>query len=207
VCEGKTHTMIATAIATGMRREEQFGLDWDCVDFDGNLIKIRMALFWKFGKYDEKKDGELSYQFVLPKTPESIRDIDLSPELRKILLELFLKGGRKGLVFFTSKGMPMNPDNFVKRDFAEALRKAEEERKKSGQSAIGKVRWHDLRHTFGSLKLDQGEDIAYVSKQMGHAKPSITADVYMHQLRERRPGAAAKTDAAIFGLAELLAGC
>lgn len=93
----------------------------------------------------------------------------------------------------------MNPDNFVKRDFAAALRRAEEMRKENSLTAIGKVRWHDLRHTFGSLKLDQGEDIVYVSRQMGHANVSITGDVYAHQLREHRPEAAAKTDAAIFG--------
>jgi integrase len=29
---------------------------------------------------------------------------------------------------------------------------------------------HDLRHTFGSWKIEQGEDVVYVSKQMGHSK-------------------------------------
>jgi integrase len=64
---------------------------------------------------------------------------------------------------------------------------------------IGKVRWHDLRHTFGSLKIDQGEDLLYVSRQMGHSSLSVTGEIYAHQIRERRPEAAAKTDAMIFG--------
>jgi integrase len=58
---------------------------------------------------------------------------------------------------------------------------------------------HTLRHTFGSIKLEQGENLIYVSKQMGHANPSITANVYAHLLKERRPEAAAKTDAFLFG--------
>jgi integrase len=65
---------------------------------------------------------------------------------------------------------------------------------------IGEIRFHDLRHSYGSLKIDQGEDIVYVSRQMGHANVSITADVYAHEIRKRRPEAAAKTDAAIFGV-------
>lgn len=62
-----------------------------------------------------------------------------------------------------------------------------------------KVRWHDLRHTFGSLKIDQGEDLPYVSRQMGHSSLSVTGQIYAHQIQERRPEAAAKTDAMIFG--------
>lgn len=198
-CEGKQHTMIATAIATGMRRGEQFGLDWENVDFDNNLIKVRRALYWRFGKYHERKDGEPTYTFVTPKSKMSIRDIDMSPELRKELLQLYLMSGKKGLVFCTSKGTPLNPDNVVKRDFADTLKRAEASRSDAHLSVIGKVRWHDLRHCFGSLKIDQGEDLLYVSRQMGHSSVSVTADIYAHQIRARRPEAAAKTDAMIFG--------
>ncbi len=193
------HTMVATAIATGMRRGEQFALDWESVDFEKCVIKVRRELYWKFGKYHEKQEGEPSYVFVSPKSKKSIRDIDMSPELRKELLARYMKSGRKGLVFCTSKGTPLNPDNVVKRDFQSILEAAEKERAKNNLQAIGKIRWHDLRHTFGSLKIDQGEDVLYVSRQMGHASVSITADVYSHQLREHRPEAAARTDLAIFG--------
>ncbi len=39
----------------------------------------------------------------------------------------------------------------------------------------------------------------YVSRQMGHANVSITANVYAHLIDKRRPEAAAKTDAFLFG--------
>jgi integrase len=55
-----------------------------------------------------------------------------------------------------------------------------------------------LRHTFGSWKVEQGEDILYVSSQLGHAKPSITYDVYSHLLKKDRPNAAEQTDALLF---------
>lgn len=87
----------------------------------------------------------------------------------------------------------------MKRNFARVLKKSEGKRSENQLPEIGKVRWHDLRHTFGSLKIDQGEDLLYVSRQMGHSSVSVTADIYAHQIRARRPEAAAKTDAMIFG--------
>ena len=63
---------------------------------------------------------------------------------------------------------------------------------------IGKVKIHDLRHTFGSWKIEQGENVLYVSKQMGHKDASITLKVYSHLIKESRPEAAAKTDALLF---------
>jgi integrase len=44
-----------------------------------------------------------------------------------------------------------------------------------------------------------GEDLLYVSRQMGHSSIQVTADIYAHQIRTKRPEAAAKTDTAIFG--------
>lgn len=198
-CDCNTRAMIATAIATGMRRGEQFGLEWEDIDFENGQIHVRRELFWKFGKYHEKKYGEQTYVFLPPKSAKSIRDIDLSPELRKELRTLYLKSGKKGLVFCTSKGTPLCPDNVVKRNFTKALADAETQRAKDGLPAIGKVRWHDLRHTFGSLKIAQGENIYYVMRQMGHSSIQVTIDIYGHQIEERNPEAAAKTDALIFG--------
>ena len=110
-----------------------------------------------------------------------------------------MRSGRKGLVFGSAAGAPMEPDTFVKRNFGRILEKSEAKRAEINLPAIGKVRWHDFRHTFGSLKIDQGEDLLYVSRQMGHSSIQVTADICAHQIRARRPEAAAKTDAMIFG--------
>jgi Phage integrase family len=39
---------------------------------------------------------------------------------------------------------------------------------------------HVTRHTFGSLLIQQGESLAYVKEQMGHASIQITVDIYGH---------------------------
>jgi integrase len=44
-------------------------------------------------------------------------------------------------------------------------------------------RFHDLRHTFATLLLGKGVDVAVVSKALGHSSISTTADVYAHWTR------------------------
>lgn len=46
-----------------------------------------------------------------------------------------------------------------------------------------RVRFHDLRHTFASLLIAQGADVVFVSRQMGHANPSITLSVLRVSVR------------------------
>ena len=135
----------------------------------------------------------------MPKSEKSSREIDLSPALRKELLELYMKGPKIGLVFRTSNGKPLRPNNITRRSFRNALRDAEAARAKAKLPAIGPLRWHDLRHTFGSIKIEQGENIYYVQRQMGHSSIQVTIDIYGHQLESRRPEAAAKTDELVFG--------
>jgi integrase len=42
------------------------------------------------------------------------------------------------------------------------------------------VRFHDLRHTFASLLLQNGESVLYVKDQMGHSSIQVTVDLYGH---------------------------
>ena len=41
-------------------------------------------------------------------------------------------------------------------------------------------RFHDLRHTFASLLIQNGEPLAYIKEQLGHSSIKLTADVYGH---------------------------
>ena len=51
--------------------------------------------------------------------------------------------------------------------------------------------------------MNEGADIAYISKQMGHSRISVTTDICTHELenRKRRPEATALTDQNLFGQA------
>ena len=58
----------------------------------------------------------------------------------------------------------MNNSNMRRRHFEPALKKAK----------IGHIRFHDLRHTYASLMIEQGENIKYIQAQLGHSTPTVT---------------------------------
>ena len=190
VLDPKTRLLVLTAILTGMRQGEQFGLFWEDIDWDTNVIHVRQEVFWDFGQHGDRKSSQPKYIYTTPKSDYSVREIDLSAVLKKELLELYMKSGKQGLVFPSSRGTPLNANNFYKRKFKPALKAA---------GIKDNVRWHDLRHTFGSLKLDQGANIYYVQRQMGHSSIQVTVDIYGHLLESRKPEEAAKTDKLVFG--------
>lgn len=74
------------------------------------------------------------------------------------------------LVFLNHERRMINFFNLRPRVFHAALEKAGQRR----------IRIHDLRHTFASLPLQNGESIVYVKDQLGHGSISITVDTYGH---------------------------
>jgi len=60
------------------------------------------------------------------------------------------------------------------------------------RAGVRRQRFHDQRHAFTALLLDAGEEIAVISKMLGHADYSTTVDVYSHLSRERSRVAAAR---------------
>ena len=45
---------------------------------------------------------------------------------------------------------------------------------------LRKVRIHDLRHTYATLRISKGDNITDVSKQLGHHSVKLTLDVNTH---------------------------
>jgi integrase len=124
-------------------------------------------------------------RFTSPKSKRS-RRVDLSKQLRRALLELrdkrmleaFMAGRTSiadDLVFPSQVGTVIKPDNIVPRYMEPALERA----------GLRRFRFHDLRHTFGSLLIQDGASLTYVKEQMGHSSIQITVDTYGHLI----PGA------------------
>jgi len=51
---------------------------------------------------------------------------------------------------------------------------------------VPKLGFHDLRHTFASHLIRAGVDPVRASRQLGHARPSITLDMYAHEFEHAR---------------------
>jgi len=72
-------------------------------------------------------------------------------------------------VFTTTTGTPLDSRN-VTRALQAALARA----------GLPRQRFHDLRHACATLMLEDGEELAVISRSLGHANLSTTADVYAH---------------------------
>jgi integrase len=83
----------------------------------------------------------------------------------------------------------MSHTNLLQRGFYPALRRA----------GLRKIRFHDLRHTFASLMISNGEDIVRVSRMMGHANASITLNIYSHLVPKERDGSGDRLASLVFG--------
>ena len=46
------------------------------------------------------------------------------------------------------------------------------------------MRFHDLRHTYASLLIAQGEHPKYIQTQMGHSSIKVTMDIYGHLMEK-----------------------
>jgi integrase len=94
------------------------------------------------------------------------------------------------LVFPNGSGKPLNHNNLVNRYFHPALKKA----------GLPKIRFHDLRHTYASLLIEQGENIKYVQSQLGHSSPSVTLNIYAHLFKEIDTHSAERLERSVFGI-------
>jgi integrase len=158
--------LISFAVFTGCRVGEILGAAWSLVDWNSGQFHVRRT--FKEGRFQESK------------TRTSYRRLSLPTFLLRELKvwRLACPNSPHDLVFPNLDGQPMSYSNLMQRGFHPALRRA----------GIRRIRFHDLRHTFASLMISNGEDIVRVSRLMGHANASFTLNVYSHMLpREHDP--------------------
>jgi len=79
-------------------------------------------------------------------------------------------GDKPEYLFTNEKGLILDKDNWRRRVFAKAFEKAE----------LRKIRIHDMRHTYATLRISKGDNIADVSNQLGHHSVKLTMDTYYH---------------------------
>jgi integrase len=176
VSNQKYRTLFMLTIFSGARQGELLGLRWSDVDWFNNQIHIQRT-------YNNQSWYDV-------KTETSNRKIDLGPammtELKK--WKLACPPCDLDLVFPNEAGGPINHNNMCYRYFEPSLKKA----------GIGKVRFHDLRHTYASLLIEQGENIKYIQSQLGHSSPTVTLNVYAHLMKPVNQEAACRLEKAIF---------
>jgi integrase len=96
-----------------------------------------------------------------------------------------------GLVFPRHDGRPFHPGRFT-RAFDRRVRQ-------QPFAHLPTIRLHDLRHTWATLALEAGVDVAVVSKRLGHSSPVVTWGTYQHVRQRLQTDAAERVAASIFG--------
>lgn len=140
------------------------GLRWSDIDFEHGLVSVRRQV---------DRDGVVSS----PKTKNANRQVLLLPALARMLRQHRIASSHSrpdDYVFSNAGGGPLRPETVRRYGLIKALQNA-------GLNHSGKnVRFHDLRHTYASLLMAQGMNVAFVSRQMGHASIATTLGTYTH---------------------------
>jgi len=174
------------AVTTGMRQMEILGLKWKDINWVKQTIQVERQLV-------RPKKGE-EPKFAPPKTRNGKRSIALGSKSIEVLrrhnqkqLYEINKAGKEwaehDLVFTSSSGRPIHYSNLL-RNFKVLLRNAR----------LPEIRFHDLRHTAATLMLNHGIPVIIVSQRLGHARPSITLDIYGHHIPSMQSEAAELMD-------------
>jgi integrase len=188
--------MVAVAAGTGLRVSELLGLRWQDANLDDGLLHVRSQL--------SKATGKKPARLVALKTGAGERDVYLVAELGDLLKAHKVKAFRHGrarpddFIFCTRDGKPLS-----QRNACRALRSAGD-KAALNPDGIEPVSWHDLRHTAISRLIAAGLDVVQVQRQAGHARPSITLDVYSHEFERAKRSEDVRAKIAATGVGEML---
>ena len=171
----KWKTIVHMLLITGARRGEILGLKWQYVDFEQNRIYICNNVLYRAdrGIYEDT-----------PKTEKSKRYIYLPSETMELLCEYkaWQIAERERLdgyyfdrdfVFTQDTGAPMHPDSVT--DWLDKF---------SRRHGLPHINPHAFRHTMASMLYFNGADSVSISKRLGHAQVSTTANIYAHVIED-----------------------
>jgi integrase len=148
-----TRALYLAAAMTGLRQGELVALRWLDVDWTARRIRVRR-------NYTRRAYGT-------PKTRRSSRSVPLSDRLAGELDRLYQRSAYQAdeaLVFgHPHTGRPL-AETTIRGRYRAALKGA----------GVRRVRFHDLRHTFGTAMAADGVPMRTLREWMGHASSSTT---------------------------------
>jgi integrase len=179
----RDEALLTLALRTGMRQGELAALRWEDVDLAGkpSIIVRRSADTRTKTRVSTTKTGKERKIHIGPRTVEVLK-AHRARQLEERMAATFWAD--PGLVFPNTRGKIRRRDSVMRslRRFLEEARLPLE------------VRFHDLRHTAGTLALRQGVPLHTVSRMLGHSDPAMTLRRYAHVLEDMREDTARAMD-------------
>ncbi len=173
------YEMYYTELATGLRRGELLGLKWEDIDFQHGDLRVKRQI--------ARINGEVVEAPL--KTKNAYRTLPLSQDMICVLQAQKKKSGGSPWVFPSPTGGPISPDSILHM-LHRVLKRA----------GLPQVRFHDLRHTFATLALQNGVDIKTVSGMLGHFSAGFTLDTYAHVTTSAKREAADTMSSVLSGI-------
>ena len=160
-------------LTTGLRRGELLALQWTDLDIENRTISVSKQA-------GRNNAGEPD--ITRPKTENSIRKISIPQDAVDLLVAEHQKHPSSPWMFPSPKtGEMYHPDSVVNIH-----------KKILKDAGLEHLRFHDLRHTFATLALQNGVDVKTVSSMLGHFDAGFTLRTYTHVTRQMQENAAEK---------------
>jgi len=148
--------MVRVSAYAGLRLGELLALRWRDIDFEGQVITVGRAI--SAGVETTTKSGR-------------VRRVPLVAPAAMVLARLGKRPdftGSDERVFCNTLGRTLDV-SVLRRRF----------RRAQDVAGLRPLRWHDLRHTYGSLLAADGVDVVAIQAAMGHSALATTAR-YLH---------------------------
>jgi integrase len=167
----RLEALYQVALYLGLRQGELLGLRWEDVDTAAGILRVRQQV-------QQAQQGPPFIKGL--KTANGRRDLELPADLTATLRDHQdrqrferERGGAgwnvAGLVFPSEAGTPMYARNLI-TNYKKLLKRAD----------LPDRKFHALRHTAATIMFARGLSVVEVSRILGHANITITADTYVH---------------------------
>ena len=165
--------MFFLELTSGLRKGELVALLWSDLDIERKTLSVS-----KQAVRDENREVKVSR----PKTSTSIRRISIPKEAVDLLIQEHEKHPDNPYMFPSPKtGEMWFPDSVVNLH-----------KKILKDAGLEYIRFHDLRHTFATMALQNGVDVKTVSSMLGHYDAGFTLSTYAHATNRMQEEAAEK---------------
>ncbi|MFD8521014.1 tyrosine recombinase XerC [Streptomyces capillispiralis] len=199
--------LLRLAATTGLRQGELFGLEVEHVDLQAGTLEVEQQLVGpdKGVPYLGQPKTEKSYRTVplsvsavaaveehLQAYPPADVEVEDRTDPRKP------RTRKARLLFVSETGDTIRRGSWAKV-WARMVKRADKELAAAGSALrVPKgTTTHDLRHFYASVLIQHGASVKKVQRRLGHAKPSITLDLYVHLYEDGEDTTAALIDEAL----------
>ena len=163
---------IYICLNTGLRIGEICALRWRDIDMERGVISVRQTIQRIYIIDRDVRRTELVID--TPKTKNSIRDIPMTKELKRLIKHIKQIINNDYFVL-TNEPKPTEPRTY--RNYYKQF---------INDLGISELKFHGLRHSFATRCIESQCDYKTVSVLLGHSNISTTLNLYVHPNMEQK---------------------